>query len=135
MIDIENKVIDTVSKAFDGVAEVSSVYSPSSFPFVYVRQVSNVAYFRSYDNALHEHHARVIFRIECYSELEEGAKQQVKALMQIADQTMQDMKFRRSSYGLIPNWDRAITRGYADYSALVGEPQEIGGDTVFQMYR
>ena len=135
MIDIENKVIDTVSKAFDGVAEVSSVYSPSNFPFVYVRQISNVGYSRSYDNALYEHHARVVFRVECYSELDKGAKQEVKALMQIADQTMQEMKFRRSSYGLIPNWDRAITRGYADYSALVGEPKEADGDTVYQMYR
>jgi hypothetical protein len=135
MIDIENKVIDTVSRAFDGVAEVSSVYSPSGFPFVYVREISNVGYSGSYDNDLHEHHARIVFRIECYSELENGAKQEVKAMMQIADQTMQSMKFRRTSYGLIPNWDRAITRGYADYSALVGEPKEIEGNTVFQMYR
>ena len=135
MIDIENKVIDTVSRAFDGVAEVSSVYSPSSFPFVYVREISNIGYARSYDNDLREHHAKVTVRIECYSELENGAKQEVKALMQIADQTMQGMKFRRTSYGLIPNWDRAITRGYADYTALVGEPREVGGNTVFQMYR
>ena len=135
MIDIENKVIDTVSRAFDGVAEVSSVYSPSSFPFVYVREISNVGYSRSYDNDLREHHAKVTFRIECYSELDNGAKQEVKALMQIADQTMQEMKFRRTSYGLIPNWDRAIARGYADYTALVGEPKEVNGDTIFQMYR
>lgn len=135
MIDIENKVIDTVSRAFDGVAEVSSVYSPSGFPFVYVREVSNISYQRSEDNALHDHHVRVTFRVECFSELENGAKQEVKALIQIADQTMMGMKFRRTAYGLIPNWDRSITRGYADYVAVVGEPQEIDGNTVFQMYR
>lgn len=135
MIDIENKVIDTVSKAFEGVAEVSSVYSPSSFPFVYVREISNVGYEPSYDNELREHHARVIFRIECYSNLEQGAKQEVKALMQIADICMQDIKFRRTSYSLIPNYDRSISRGYADYSAIVGEPKEEGSNTVYQIYR
>lgn len=135
MVDIENKVIDTLANAFDGVAEVSSVYSSSNFPFVYVREVSNVGYPRSYDNDLHEHHARIVIRVECYSNLVSGAKQEVKALMQIADLTMQGIKFRRTSYGLIPNYDRSITRGYADYTAVVGEPREIGQDTVYQIYR
>lgn len=135
MIDIENKVIDTISKAFDGVAEVSSVYSPSGFPFVYVREMSNVGVSRSYNNDLHEHHAKVIYRVDCYSDLENGAKQEVKALMQIADQTMQSMKFRRMAYSLTPNWSRSITRGSADYTAVVGEPKEVDGNTVFQMYR
>lgn len=135
MIDIENKVIDTVANAFDGIAEVSSTYSASSFPFVYVREIYNVGYPGSYDNALREHHARVTFRIECYSSLESGARQEVKAMMQIADICMQGMKFRRTAYGLIPNYDRSITRGYADYSAVVGEPRDIDGETVYQIYR
>ena len=137
MIDIENKVIDTISQAFDGVAKVSSVFveSPDEFPWVYVRQITNAGYSRSYDNRLRDHHARVTFRIEYYSALDAGAKQEVKALMQIGDETMQSMKFRRTSSNLIPNWDRTIARGYADYSAVVGEPVEVGNDTVFQMYR
>ena len=135
MIDIENKVIDTLSNAFDGVANVSSTYSDSGFPFVYVAEISNTGYARSYDNDLHEHHARVTFTIECYSNLESGAKQECKALMQIADLTMQGMKFRRTSYGFIPNYDRSITRIHADYTAVVGEPKEIDGETVYQIYR
>lgn len=135
MVDIENKIIDTLANAFDGVAEVSSVYSSSNFPLVYVREVSNVGYPRSYDNDLHEHHAKVVIRVEYFSDLVSGAKQEVKAMMQIGDLTMQGMKFRRTSYGLIPNYDRSITRGYADYTAVVGEPREIDGDTVYQIYR
>lgn len=137
MIDIENEVIDNITNAFAGIADVSSVYeeSPASFPYVYARETSNDGYPRSYDNDLKDHHARVTFRLEYYSAKESGAKQEVKALMQIGDECMQGMKFRRTSSGLIPNWDRTITRGYADYSAVVGEPREIDGDTVFQMYR
>ena len=135
MVDIENKVIDTLSRAFEGVATVSSTYSDSSFPFVYVAEVSNTGYARSYDNELREHHARVTFRVECYSILESGAKQECKALMQIADLCMQGMKFRRTSYGFIPNIDRSITRIHADYTAVVGEPREIDGETVYQIYR
>ena len=137
MIDIENKVIDTISQAFSGVATVSSVYveSPATFPWVYARQMSNVGYTRSYDNELRDHHVRVTFRLEYFSAKESGAKQEVKAMMQIGDNCMQGMKFRRTASGLIPNWDRTITRGYADYSAVVGEPTEVGGDTVFQIYR
>ena len=135
MVDIENKVIDTLSRAFDGVATVSSSYSDSSFPFVYAAEIFNVGYARSYDNDLKEHHARVRFRVECYSNLESGAKQEVKAMIQIADLCMQEMKFRRISYWYIPNIDRSITRIHADYEAIVGEPTSVGNDTVYQIYR
>lgn len=137
MIDIENKVIDTISQAFDGVAKVSSVFveSPDEFPWVYIREITNTGYARSYDNRLCDHHAYVTFRIEYYSALDSGAKQEVKRLMQIGDVAMQSMKFRRTASNLVPNWDRTISRGCADYSAVVGEPHDIDGDTVFQMYR
>lgn len=137
MIDIENKVIDTISEAFDGVAKVSGTYveSPAEFPWVYAQEISNVGYPRSYDNALHDHHADITFRLEYYSAKTVGAKQEIKALMQIGDTVMQGMKFRRISSGIIPNWDRSITRGYADYTAIVGEPKEVGNDVVYQMYR
>lgn len=133
MIDIENKVIDTVSSGFDGVADVSSTFveSPAKLPWVYARQLSNVAYYASYDNALREHHARVTFRLEYYA----STKQEVKAMMQIGDTVMQGMKFRRTSGGIVPNYDRNIIRGYADYAALVGEPREIDSNVVYQMYR
>lgn len=137
MIDIENKVIDTISKAFEGVATVSSVYveSPEKFPWVYVREMSNSVYARSIDESLSEHHASVSFRIEYYSAATRGAKQEVKALAQIGDMAMQSMKFRRSSFSLIPNYDRTVTRAYADYRAVVGEGVQKGDDVVYQMYR
>lgn len=137
MIDIENKVIDTLTDAFDGVATVSGTFveSPENFPWVYAREISNTAYTRSYDEALTEHHAYCTFRIEYYSAATVGAKQEVKAMAQIGDRTMQNMKFRRISFSFIPNYDRSVVRAYADYRALVGEPREIDGNVVYQMYR
>lgn len=137
MIDIENKVIDTLAGAFSGVAKVSGVFveSPESFPWVYAREISNTEYSRSIDNDLHDHHAVVDFRLEYFSAAKVGAKQEVKALAQIGDTAMQSMKFRRTSYSFIPNYDRNVVRAYADYRAVVGEPREIGSDVVYQMYR
>ena len=137
MIDIENKVIDNLSQAFDGVAKVSGVYtdSPAEFPWVYAREISNTEYQRSIDNDLHDHHASVTFRVEYYSAAKVGAKQEIKALAQIGDIAMQNMKFRRTSFAFIPNFDRNVMRAYADYRAVVGEGRQIGDDVVYQMYR
>lgn len=137
MIDIENKVIDTLSQAFDGVATVSGVFveSPARFPWVYAREISNTEYQRSIDNDLHDHHASVTYRIEYYSAARVGAKQEIKAMAQIGDVTMQNMKFRRSSFSFIPNYDRSVVRAYADYRAVVGEGVQVGDDVVYQMYR
>ena len=137
MIDIENKIIDILSTAFSGVAKVSSTYVESSeqFPWVYARMTSNGGYARSYDNELHEHDASVVFRIEYYSAKTDGAKQEIKALAQIGDLTMQGIKFRRSSFNIIPNWDKSITRAVADYHAIVHEGVERNGDVVHHIFR
>lgn len=137
MIDIENKVIDTLSRAFEGVATVSSTFveSPDTFPWVYAREISNNGYSRSYDNALREHDAVVMIRVEYYSSKPEGGKQEIKALAQIGDVTMQDMKFRRSSFNIVPNWDKTITRAVADYRAIVHEGREEGNNIVHQIFR
>ena len=137
MIDIENIIIDNLSEAFDGIATVSSVYTedPESFPWVYARVVTNTTASRYNDDRLYEHAVNLTFRIEYYSALTAGAKQEVKDLMQIGDTCMSDMKFIRTSSGLIPNYDRSVTRGYADYTAMVWEPREVDGNTVYQIYR
>lgn len=137
MIDIENYVITQLNNAYSGVATVSSVFTeePESFPWVYARQISNAAVKRYSDDRLHAHAVNITIRIECYSALTSGAKQEVKNLLQIGDECMQNMKFTCTASNIIPNYDRSVTRGYADYTAMVWEPQEIDGDTVYQMYR
>ena len=146
MIDIENKVIDNLSQAFDGVAKVSGVFveSPAEFPWVYAREISNSEYQRSIDNDLHDHHASVTFRVEYYSAARVGAKQEIKALAQIGDIAMQNMKFTRTFYQPLPNLDRTIFRITMRWEAIAGEPvittttgtgNETVTTTTYQMYR
>lgn len=137
MIDIENIVINALDSAFTGVADVSSVFveEPEKLPWVYVRETKNTTLKRMSDESLYEHFVTVAYRIEYYSNKTHGAKQEVKDLMQIGDIAMQSMKFTRTGSGLIPNYNRAITRGYADYTAVVREPQDVDGNTVYQMFR
>lgn len=140
MIDIENLVVDTIQAAYAtaGVnATVSSTFveAPEEFPWVYAREMSNVTYQKSLDTSLREHHATVTYRIEFYSNLAEGAKAQAKQLREIADIAMQDMKFTRTSSSFIPNYDRSVTRLYADYRAVVEQGHDKDGTITYQMYR
>lgn len=138
MIDIENKVIDTVINAFSGesVLVVSEyVESPSEFPCVMVLMTGNSTYTRTQDNSLTEHHAKVSFQIDTFSNIKSGAKLEAKRLLDIADAAMQGMKFTRTYYNFFPNEDRSISRCVARYTAIVEKGKTVGNDTVYQMYR
>lgn len=140
MIDIENKIVDAIQEAFTAAGiqvTVSSTFvsSPAEFPWVYVREMSNITYQGSLDTSLREHHATVTYRIEVYSNLADGAKSQAKQLREIADLAMQDMRFTRTSSSFVPNYDRSITRLISDYRAVVQEGVTDDGVTTHQMYR
>lgn len=140
MIDIENKVIDTIEQALidSGItATVSSTFieTPSDFPWVYGREMGNSTYKGTLDTSLFEHHANIDFRWEVYSNKTSGAKTEVKEILNIIDLAMQKMKFTRSSYSFIPNIDRSVTRAYADYSAVVQQGFTEEGNVIHRMYR
>ena len=139
MIDIENKVINTIDEAFSDWDDLTVVsVLPREDPkknIVYVRMIDNSTYQDTLDQSLTEHHARVSFRIECYSNLFNGAKEQVKEMLQVVDWAMQGMKFTRTSYNFIPNYDPSYTRAYADYYAIVQQGKTENGTTVHRMYR
>lgn len=140
MIYIENKVIDTIQTALLSAsisATVTSEFdpSPAEFPHVYARETGNSTYRRTQDTSLLEHHATVRFRVEVFSNKTSGGKEEVKTILNVIDLAMQNMKFTRTSSNFIPNYDRTITRAYADYTAVVQEGVGKDGNTVFQMYR
>lgn len=135
MIDIENKIIDIISESMS--IKVTSEYNwtEAESPVCYIRMLDNSTLEETQDGSLREHHARVTFRLEFYSNKSQGAKSEVKELLNTADEVMQDLKFTRTGYGFIPNLDRTWTRLYADYEAIVGEGRMKDGVTVHQMYR
>ena len=140
MIDIENKVLSVVREAVLAQYPTASVYGeyvevPASFPCVTVTEDTNYTYVYTKDEQLAEHHAEVQYAVNVYSTKQTGAKLEAKAIMNIADNAMQGMKFWRTMTRQVPNVDRTIYRLIARYRAVVGEPTQVGNDLVFQMYQ
>lgn len=140
MIDIENKVLSVVREAVLAQYPTASVYGeyvevPASFPCVTVTEDTNYTYVYTKDEQLAEHHAEVQYAVNVYSDKQTGAKLEAKAIMNIADNAMQGMKFWRTMTRQVPNVDRTIYRLIARYRAVVGEPTQVGDDLVFQMYQ
>lgn len=140
MIDIENKVIDTIQNAFveagrsvDVLGEY--VLQPESFPCCMVRNLSSSAYRRSMDGALKPHHVNVSFQIDIFSNKEVGAKSEVKELTEITMEAMCGMKFVLDSFNVITNEDRTVSRATSRYSAIVQEGVSKDGNIVHQIYR
>lgn len=140
MIDIENKVLSVVREAVLAQYPTASVYGeyvevPASFPCVTVTEDTNYTYVYTKDEQLAEHHAEVQYAVNVYSNKQTGAKLEAKAVLNIADNAMQGMKFWRTMTRQVPNVDRTIYRLIARYRAVVGEPTQVGDDLVFHMYQ
>lgn len=139
MIDIESMVVNAVRNAVktkypkcDIVSEY--VDTPSQFPCVQILEADNYTYRRTQDNNLREHHANVMYEVNVFSNKTNEKKTEAKAIMEIVDTTLQDLKFTRTLKQPIPNKDKTIYRIVARYEAVVGKYQN-GKDTVYPMYR
>lgn len=140
MIDIEpviyNRVYEAIKAEVPG-ATISDLppEKDAAFPFVTIREDSNRTDWHTQDNAASEHHAIVTYEISVYSNKQTGRKQECKRILNIADNEMLSMLFRRIQKHELPTVDRTIMRLYARYEAVVEEPEQIGENTVYQMYR
>ena len=140
MIDIENKVLSVVRDAVlaqfpNAVVYGEYVDAPASFPCVTVTEDTNYTYVYSKDEQVDEHHADVQYAVNVYSDLQTGAKLEARAILKVADDAMQSMKFWRTMTRQVPNLDRTIYRLIARYHAIVGEPTQVGNDLVYQIYQ
>ena len=141
MIDIENKVIDTVFAAVRATYPNAQCYGeyvavPSAFPCVCLYEASNTTYRRSLDTDLNEHQAIVLYECNVYSDKANGKKAEARAIANIVDTAMQGMKFTRTFMQPLPNLDRTIYRITLRWEAIAGEPITTDGtNTTIQMYR
>ena len=141
MIDIENKVLSVVRAAVLAQYPTASVYGeyvdvPASFPCVTVTEDTNYTYVYSKDDTVAEHHTDVQYAINVYSNKKTGAKLEARAILKVADDAMQSMKFWRTMTRQVPNVDRTIYRMVARYHAIVGEPfEDADGNLVYQIYQ
>lgn len=132
MIDIENKIIDTIATAMPGVTVYADFdLNPEEFPCVMVNYDYDGDLSRTFDNQLAPHHARIAVQIDCFDLNKDGAK----ALNNTAVDTMHSMKFTCTDSA---NWGRymdGIYRYTSRFSAIVGEGVTEDGTTTFHMYR
>ena len=134
MIDIFPKVFTVLQTALASTATVSNVEQPvtESFPYVTVQEISNLTYTETQDDQLAEHHARIGYAINVYSNVSDT---EARSIMATADALMQGMKFTRTQMQPTPNIDHTVHRYTATYEAVVAEPVTSGSDTIYQMYR
>ena len=148
MIDIENIVYNNVATAVraafgtaypDLTCDSEYVESPSGFPHVSVYEMNNVTLDKTLTDALVEHHARVTFEINVYTNNGGGRKLLAKDIADVVDTAMLGMKFRRTLSIVTPNIDRSIYRKTMRYEAIVaaGVTSIVDGEemTTYQMYR
>ena len=140
MIDIESKVFDTVNTAlatYDPTIKVygEAVEKSAVFPAVTICETDNYGYRRSETEASTENHVVVIYEVNVYSNLQNGAKLQAKNIMAVADSSMRSMGFRRLLRRRVANMDRTIYRMYARYEAVVSAPVVSGKNTVYKISR
>ena len=141
MIDIENKVLDTVFAAVRTTYSGASCYGeyvsvPAAFPCVCLYEASNTTYKKSQDDVLYEHQANLMYECNVYSDKANGHKAEARAIANIVDATMQSMKFTRTYFQAVPNLDRTIYRIVLRWEAVAGEPIVTeNGNTTYQIYR
>ena len=140
MIDIENYILTQIKNSLavsypDAVVQTDFLNVPGKFPCVTVSEDDNATYTESQDTALTEHHARVMYAINVFSDKQTGAKTEAKTILDLVDVIMQNMKFTRVSMLPTPNVDPTVYRVTARYSAIVEEGMDDGTNIVHQMYR
>ena len=141
MIDIENKVINDVFTAVRTAYSGASCYGeyvsvPAAFPCVTLYEADNSTYRRSQDTDLQEHHARVMYECNVYSDKQSGKKKEARDIAKLIDATMQSMKFTRTFYSPLPNLDRTIFRITMRWEAIVGDPITTDNNNItYTMYR
>lgn len=140
MIDIENMVFD---KFYTGLiatypeANITGGYDEekASSLTVIIREVGNIPLQKTATDACVENHARVTYEIEVETDKMDTGRSLCRKVLSDIDTIAQTMKLRRIHMNRPINIDRTKWRQYVRYEGIVGKPQEIGGNTVYQMYR
>lgn len=138
MIDIENKVVDTVYRAVNAAypnAEVEGGYNPTpdKFPYVTVVEIDNSMPELVQDNINRELYVHVFYEVNVYTN-DSKKKSTAKAIADLVDDTMRGMKFLRTFRNQIPNIDRTIYRITMRYQAVVMAGTTTGDTTTYQLF-
>lgn len=142
MIDIESKVVDTIYNAVKANnaypdADVTTGFDEknATFPCVVIQEINNTPYRRSVTDDCAENHSRIEYEVSVYTDNVNNAKTIGKDILNIVDNALQGLKFRRLRKNQPLNIARTIFRQYGRWEVIVGKPITVGNNTVYQMYR
>lgn len=138
MIDMENKVVDTVGTAIRADSSATSFYSEpieeiKSFPCVVIYESGNSVAAEHMLVGKIENLVNLRYTVKVYSNNRTGKKAEAKHLFAVIDNAMESMGFRRDVYDVVPNMDRTVHQIIGQYSGKV-EKQIIGGNNVYTVY-
>ena len=126
MVDIENYIVDKLSKAlkqqFSDIF-VKSEYTKnvSQFPCVLVQERTNTVYLDSRDENI-ENHVNLMYQIDIFSNAIGNKKKECKDILKVVDDTMVNEGFTRIMAEPIDNIeDATIYRYTARYQAIASK--------------
>ena len=125
MIDVNNEVFTAVATETRndhvGVTVIGEyTRQPSKFPLVTIDETSNVMVERLEDSSKEENFAGVTYRLQVFSNKQNGKRAEARAIFATADAVMRRMGFRRVTYTTTPEiYDSTIYSIIATYEAVV----------------
>lgn len=125
MIDFNNEVFTTVANAVRGnhiTATVTGEYirRPAKFPAVVLDEIANTMVDRLEDSSNEERYAGVTYRLQVFSNKQNGKKTEAREIFATADAEMRRMGFRRVSYAVTPEiYDSSIYEINAIYEGVI----------------
>lgn len=142
MIDIANKVVDTIYNAVKAQnafpnADVTTGFDETQaiFPCIVVEETDNVPVRSTNTDSCAENYTRITFEISVYTNNRDSAKTTGVQILDLVDTAMQGLKFRRIRKNQPLNTARTLFRQYARYEVIVAKPVTVGNNTVYRLYR
>lgn len=125
MLDFNNEIFTNVAKAVRenhvGTTVIGEyTRKPSKFPAVTLDETSNVTVDRLEDSSNEERFAGVTYRLQVFSNKQNGKKAEAREIFATADAEMRRMGFRRVTYTTIPEiYKSTVYEITATYEAIV----------------
>lgn len=125
MIDFASQVFTTVASdvrdGHPGTKVIGEyVRRPSEFPTVTLDETSNVAVDRLEDSSRDEVFAGLTYRLQVFSNKQNGKRAEARTIFATADAAMRRMGFRRVTYSTTPEiYDSTIYNITATYEGVI----------------
>lgn len=125
MIDFLYEIFDTVAVAVRNDHEGTTVIgeytrSPSKFPTVTLDEIANVTMGNLVDSSDEEKYSGVTYRIQVFSNKQNGKKAEAREIFATADKIMLNLGFRRVTYTTTPEiYESTIYSITATYEAVI----------------